>query len=103
MHHVYQRLLLAFSFILLLACHHQETAFNVFDFQSKDQTITTTISQRFAQNPLLAESRINIQTEHHVVSLSGYVKTIRQSDVAADIASKVDGVKSVQNNIIVRK
>lgn len=103
MHHVYKGLLLSLSFVLLMGCHTQETAFNVFDFQSKDEAITAAVGNRFAQDPLLTETRINIQTEHHVVALSGYVKTIRQSDVAADIASKVDGVKSVQNNIIVRK
>lgn len=46
---------------------------------------------------------ITIQTIQGNVSLRGYVKTIRQSDVAADLASKVDGVKFVENNLIVRK
>lgn len=103
MRNTYKSLLLALSVVLMIGCHTQETTFNVFDFKSKDEIITTDVGLRFAQNPLLADARIIIKTEQHVVALSGYVKTIRQSDMAAEIASKVDGVKSVQNNIIVRK
>ena len=103
MRNFYKGLIITLSLVFMIGCHTQETRFNVFDFQSKDDSITTTVKEIFGQNPLLAQAKINVQTEHHVVALSGYVKTIRQSDMAADIASKVNGVKSVQNNIIVRK
>lgn len=103
MRNFYKGLVIALSLLFMIGCHTQETAFNVFDFQSKDESITAAVKENFAQNPLLAQTNINIHTEHHVVALSGYVKTIRQSDMAADIASKVNGVKSVQNEIIVRK
>jgi len=103
MRNFYKGLIIALSLVFMMGCHTQDTTFNVFDFQSKDESITTAVKETFAQNPLLAQTKINVQTEHHVVALSGYVKTIRQSDMAADIASKVNGVKSVQNDIIVRK
>jgi hypothetical protein len=47
-------------------------------------------------------TRVHVETRQDVVILTGYVKKIKQSDVAEQIARQVPGVRSVQNNIIIR-
>ena len=52
-------------------------------------------------DPVVAQVRV--ETMQNTVILSGYVKKIRQSDVAEQITRQVPGVQNVQNNIIVRQ
>ncbi|HCD9575731.1 TPA: BON domain-containing protein [Legionella pneumophila] len=47
-------------------------------------------------------NQIHVESNQNVVTLSGYVKKIRQSDIAEQIARQVQGVQSVENRIIVR-
>lgn len=86
----------------LVGCHTTPSD-NIANYFRTDNTITTDIEAAFYTNPQLQAIPIQVQTQEGVVQLSGYVKTIRQSDVAEDVARKVEGVKSVQNNLIVRK
>lgn len=68
-----------------------------------DNEISLSVQSALVNSNQFVGIPITIQTVQGNVSLSGYVKTIRQSDVAADLASKVEGVKFVENNLIVRK
>ncbi|MFI4919575.1 MAG: BON domain-containing protein [Legionellales bacterium] len=52
-------------------------------------------------DPVIAQ--VHVETHQNNVVLTGYVKKIRQSDVAEQIAHKVPGVQHVDNNIIVRQ
>lgn len=74
-----------------------------FLFRPTDQTITAAVYDIFSHHEDLASLQIRVETQQGVVILSGYVKTIRQSDIAGAVAASVSGVKSVENNIIVRK
>lgn len=74
-----------------------------FRLPSSDATITTSILEAMLNDENLSTVKVHVETTKGVVSLTGYVKTIRQSDTAEDIAKKTPGVKSVQNNIVVRK
>ncbi len=47
-------------------------------------------------------SQVSVQTNQNTVILSGYVKKIRQSDFAEQIARRVNGVQRVENRIIIR-
>lgn len=75
---------------------------NVFAPRLSDDAITSSVQQAMNNNNLI-NVPIHVETHQGNVMLSGYVKTIRQSDTAGDVAAKVPGVKSVQNNLIVRK
>ena len=68
-----------------------------------DTSLTTSVRDAFMQNgePMLAQ--VHIQTVESKVILSGYVKKIRQSDLAEQLARKVPGITEVENNIIVRQ
>lgn len=71
--------------------------------QNTDASITASIQAGMDNNPQLAGIPVRIETKNGNVQLTGYVKTIRQSDLAADLASKANGVRFVENNLIVRK
>ncbi|MGQ3890748.1 BON domain-containing protein [Legionella sp. CNM-4043-24] len=104
MKNVYRTLFIAASAMVLVACHTvsgSELPWSAIGHS--DTSLTDSVSAAMMANPQLAGLPIQVQSEKGTVRLSGYVKTIRQSDVAGDVASRVDGVKMVENNLIVRK
>ena len=98
----YRQLILALGFISLMGCQSMPTE-KFFSPHTNDTTLTTTILENMLNDENLSTLRIHVETTQGAVQLTGYVKTIRQSDQAEDLARKTPGVKSVQNNIIVRK
>lgn len=97
--------LLAIGAVLCLSTGCQSVPGNsLFVSQAtSDNAITASINNTFANNAQLAGIPVHVETNHGSVLLTGYVKTIRQSDVAGDLATKTPGVKAVENNLIVRK
>lgn len=94
--------LLFIAILFLGACQPLKGRTSFLSFHS-DSEITQEISQAFMNHPLLNELPIRIESHEGIVALSGYVHTIRQSDTAGELAAQMKGVKSVQNNLIVRK
>lgn len=98
----YHRFLLATCFIILASCQsitHEE----FFTGHPNDKTITTAVLEAMLNDENLSTVTVHVEATNGVVALTGYVQTIRQSDTAEEIARKTPGVKSVQNNIVVRK
>ena len=89
--------------VLLGACQGMTGAGMPGNIFQTDSSVTTSVQTALAGNPQVAGVPIKVDAANGRVQLSGYVKTIRQSDVAADVAGKVKGVKAVDNNLIVRK
>ena len=98
-------LILAVGFLLLSGC--QSTTmfggehFSIFPASSA--STSAAVYDSIVNNNYLTGLPIKVDNVNNTIVLSGYVKTIRQSDTAEDIARKTPGVKAVQNNIIVRK
>ena len=67
-----------------------------------DATITTQIKGRFVDSPEVAASSIRVETLNGTVMLSGFAKNGTERTMAETIARKVNGVKSVRNEIVVR-
>ena len=67
-----------------------------------DTTITTQIKSRFVENKEVDASSIRVETLNGTVMLSGFAKSSLERDTAGSIARKVNGVKSVKNEIAVR-
>ncbi len=67
-----------------------------------DTTITTQIKGRFVENTDVAASSIRVETLNGVVMLSGFAKNSTERSTAESIARRVNGVKSVRNEILVR-
>lgn len=99
-----KQVILAILFASLTACHTPTSGEMPWSFGGhSDAAIGASVSTTLASNELLAGLPIRVEVKQGTVQLSGYVKTIRQSDVAGDLVSHVDGVKLVENNLIVRK
>ena len=67
-----------------------------------DTTITTQIKSRFVENKEVDASSIRVETLNGTVMLSGFAKNYAEKETAESIARKVNGVKSVKNEISVR-
>ncbi|WP_419419842.1 BON domain-containing protein [Legionella sp. D16C41] len=90
--------------MLLFGCQNNIlSSNNVPLMMQSDAAITEAVKATLANNNQLAGIPIDVQSMSGIVELNGYVKTIRQSDTALELATKVPGVKGVQNNLIVRK
>jgi osmotically-inducible protein OsmY len=48
-------------------------------------------------------SRIDVDTEHGIVTLNGVVKSVDQKSRAAEMAREVKGVRSVNNNLQIQQ
>lgn len=67
-----------------------------------DTTITTQIKSRFFENKGVAGTSISVETLNGIVLLSGFAKSTTEKLTAESIARKVNGVKSVRNEIVVQ-
>jgi hyperosmotically inducible periplasmic protein len=96
--------LISACFALLVGCHTVcSTDTHHFHRGNPDEAITASVNSALSTNQDLSALGIHVATQQGAVALSGYVKTIRQLDTAGEVASKVPGVRTVQNNLIVRK
>jgi hyperosmotically inducible periplasmic protein len=67
-----------------------------------DATITTQIKSRFVENKQVDAASISVETLNGTVMLSGFAKNSAEKATAEGIARKVNGVKSVKNEIAIR-
>jgi osmotically-inducible protein OsmY len=67
-----------------------------------DATITTQIKSRFVENKDVDAASIQVETLNGSVMLSGFAKNATEKATAESIARKVNGVRSVRNEIAVR-
>jgi osmotically-inducible protein OsmY len=67
-----------------------------------DSVITTKIKSQLAADDFLKSFQIDVETYKGVVQLSGFVNAQKAVDKAGKIARSVKGVKSVNNDLIVK-
>lgn len=67
-----------------------------------DAAITTSVKTRFIDNKDVDAGAIKVETLNGTVMLSGFAKSQGERMKAQDIAMKVNGVKTVKNEIAVR-
>ena len=67
-----------------------------------DESITTTVKARLVEDKTVDAEAIQVETTHGNVVLSGVARTSLEKSTAENIAIKVKGVKTVQNNVAVR-
>ena len=68
-----------------------------------DSVITTKVKSLLAADDFLKSFEIGVETYKDTVQLSGFVDSQKAIDKAGEIASGVKGVKSVKNNLNVKK
>ncbi|AEG92713.1 BON domain-containing protein [Ramlibacter tataouinensis] len=66
-----------------------------------DATIGTRLKAAYAGDPELSALKINVDTTQGVVRLRGEVKSVALRRKAEETARKIEGVKSVENMLIV--
>ena len=67
-----------------------------------DSVITTKVKSMLAADDFLKSFQIGVETYKGMVQLSGFVNTQNAAEKAIEIASRVKGVKSVKNDLIVK-
>jgi osmotically-inducible protein OsmY len=68
-----------------------------------DSVITTKVKSLLAADDFLKSFEISVETYKGIVQLSGFVDSQKAIDKAGEIARGVKGVKSVKNNLSVKK
>jgi hyperosmotically inducible periplasmic protein len=66
-----------------------------------DGWITTRVHSHFVGEPLLKDSNISVETDNHVVTLKGTVKSRTGRTKAGDIAKRTEGVHRVVNRLTI--
>lgn len=67
-----------------------------------DSSITSTVKSRMVEDKSVDAQAIGVETANGNVMLSGVARTNVEKSTAESIAIKVRGVKSLQNNIVVK-
>ncbi|ATQ73622.1 transporter [Massilia violaceinigra] len=95
------RTLSGFALLALVACAptaQRESAGEFID----DTVITGKVKAALVADPELKATQINVETFKGTVQLSGFVSAPDHVPKAVALTRKIDGVKSVKNDIIVR-
>jgi hyperosmotically inducible protein len=71
--------------------------------QVDDAAVLTSVKSALVSDKVTDAGDINVDVNRGVVKLSGFVDNPQQKAQAADVARRVDGVKSVQNDIAVKQ
>jgi hyperosmotically inducible periplasmic protein len=69
----------------------------------KDSVITSKVKASLLKDEGLKSLKVSVETSHGVVLLSGFVETEGQIIQAAKVASETEGVKSVNNSLMLKK
>jgi hyperosmotically inducible protein len=70
---------------------------------ARDEEITKRVQERIAQDSRLRNDNVNVTTNAGVVRLTGDVETMSMSVAASEVARRVPGVRSVRNEIAVKR
>jgi osmotically-inducible protein OsmY len=92
---------LALSGPAFLGCSpskHTESAGEFID----DSVITTKVKAAFLEEPSLKSFQISVKSYKGVVQLSGFVDSAESVRLAGKVASSVQGVSKVANDLIVK-
>jgi osmotically-inducible protein OsmY len=67
-----------------------------------DTTITARVKKRFAEDPQVAATRIQVETLQGTVQLSGFAASETERMRAGQLARSVPDVRDVRNDVVVR-
>lgn len=71
--------------------------------QVRDAAITASINAELVKDPALSALQINVDTQNGRVALRGNAPDAAAVDRATTLARKVDGVTSVDNQLVIRQ
>jgi osmotically-inducible protein OsmY len=97
----WRRVLAAALIVLVSACSQTPTRQSTGEFLD-DSVLTTKVKAALLADVAVNAFRIHVRTDNDVVHLNGVVNSEQIRLRAGEIAGKIDGVRAVQNNIVVR-
>lgn len=68
-----------------------------------DAAITAAVKARHAQSAEVAATSITVETLNGTVMLSGFATSASERAMAESLAREVNGVKAIENQIVVRR
>jgi osmotically-inducible protein OsmY len=71
--------------------------------KTADAALTAKVKSSFADEALLKETAIDIDTTDHVVTLKGTVPSATAKEKAGSLAAEIDGVTRVDNQLVVMR
>lgn len=87
--------------ILLGACAETRTQESTGQYVN-NSVLTAKVKTALFNDPSIKSTEITVETFKNEVQLSGFVSSIDEAKKAVDIASKVQGVSSVKNDMRVK-
>jgi hyperosmotically inducible protein len=78
-----------------------EDAYHGTKIEVKDTTISAKVKSAMHSDQTMSGTEIHVSTNAGVVTLKGQVSSREIADHAADVASKVEGVRHVDNQLMV--
>lgn len=97
----YSILAILILFLSLMACQATPTRESTGEYID-DSAITTRVKTALLEDEQVSSNSIGVETFKGAVQLSGFVINEAQVIRAGEVARKVDGVKTVHNNLIVK-
>jgi len=89
------------SMLAITACAQTSTSESTGAYVD-DSAITGKVKTAILKDPALKVMQIDVTTYKNVVQLSGFVDSAAMVERAGTVAKQVNGVTSVQNNLIVK-
>lgn len=89
---------LAFALSACAVVQGQETAGQYID----DAAITTKVKAQLIDDPEVKSTQVSVETMKGVVQLSGFVQNRQIAVRAEQVTRRVDGVRGVKNDLVVR-
>ena len=84
------------------ACTSTETSESTGEYID-DSVISSSVRAKLVDDKDLNFTQIDVTTYKGVVQLSGFVDTAAKKEKATQVASSVDGVAQVRNNLVVKQ
>jgi len=82
--------------------HSAEEAKRSFGEYADDKIVLTKVKSALTGDKTTEAHEINVEVNKGIVQLNGFVDTAKEKDQATVVAKGVEGVKQVENNLIVK-
>jgi osmotically-inducible protein OsmY len=92
---------ITFALLSALGCASTNTRESTGQYVD-DSAITNKVRVTLFDEPTLKSTEIKVETYKGVVQLSGFVRSQANIDKAVDLTSRVSGVQSVKNSMLVK-
>jgi hyperosmotically inducible protein len=94
--------LAALAAVSLMSCAETKTRESTGQYLD-DSAITSKVKTALIRDPMVGGFNIEVETYKGTVQLSGFVDTESERRQAGTLAAEVDGVRSVKNDIRVKR